>query len=111
MTSILFLLESILDSQFRCNYLRKEKDFLHLFLHLWNQDEVLNIFKKSKTLIADVFPKLRTPKYVVKQTSKKSPFRGPFGNQQDKGTKHCWNLNNTTFTDHCEGNWVGKNIS
>ena len=27
------------------------------------------------------------------------------------GTKHCWNLNETTFTifiDHCDGNWDGK---
>ena len=26
-------------------------------------------------------------------------------------TKHCWNLNGSTFNifiDHCEGNWVGK---
>ena len=30
------------------------------------------------TLIADVFPKLKTPKNVVKRISKKSRFRGPF---------------------------------
>ena len=37
------------------------------------------------TLIADVFPKLRTPKYVVKQMSKKSRFRGHFDRQDGKG--------------------------
>ena len=66
------------------------------------------------TLIADVFAKLRTPEYVLKQMSKNSCFRRPFDNQHGKGTKHCWNLNRTTFTifiDDCEGNWVGKNIS
>ena len=31
-----------------------------------------------------------------------------------KGKKHCWNLDDTTFSiviDHCEGSWVGKNLS
>ena len=37
------------------------------------------------TLIADVFPQLRTPKNGVKQVSKKSSFRGPFEKQHDKG--------------------------
>ena len=36
------------------------------------------------TLIADVFPELRTPKNVVKEISKKSPFRGPFQKQHAK---------------------------
>ena len=30
------------------------------------------------TLIADVFLNLQTPKYVVKEMSKKSRFTGPF---------------------------------
>ena len=37
------------------------------------------------TLIADVFPKFRTSKNVVKEISKKSPFRGPFEKQHAKG--------------------------
>ena len=31
-----------------------------------------------------------------------------------RGTKHCGNLNHTTFAifiDHCEGNWGGKSVS
>ena len=59
------------------------------------------------TLIADVFPLLRNPKNVVKQVSKKSSFRGPFGKQHLSGTKHCQNLNYTIITifiDHCEDN-------
>ena len=40
-------------------------------------------FQKKMTLI--VIPKLRTPKNVVKQISKKSPFRGPFEKQHAKG--------------------------
>ena len=63
--------------------------------------------------MADVFPKLQTPKNVLKKISKKSSFRGPFDKQHAKGTKHCWNLNGSTFTiyiDHCENNWVGKDL-
>ena len=33
------------------------------------------------TLITDVFPKLRTPKNVVRYMSKKSPFKRPFDRQ------------------------------
>ena len=35
-------------------------------------------------LIADVFPKLRTPKNLVKSMSKKSRFKGSFGKQHGK---------------------------
>ena len=41
------------------------------------------------TLIADVFPQLRTPKNVVKEISKKSPFRGPF--QKQHAEMKQWN--------------------
>ena len=36
------------------------------------------------TLIADVFPKLRTPKNVVRYLFKQSTFRGPFDRQYGK---------------------------
>ena len=36
------------------------------------------------TLIADLFPKLRTPKNVVRYMSKKSRFQGPFDRQHVK---------------------------
>ena len=36
------------------------------------------------TLIADLFPKLRTPKNVVRYMSKKSRFKGPFDKQHGK---------------------------
>ena len=36
------------------------------------------------TLIADFFPKLRTPKDVVRYMWKKSRFKGPFDRQHDK---------------------------
>ena len=36
------------------------------------------------TLIADLFPKLRTPENVVRYRSKKSRFKGPFDRQHGK---------------------------
>ena len=36
------------------------------------------------TLIADLFPKLRTPKNVVRVISEKSRFKGPFDIQHAK---------------------------
>ena len=35
-------------------------------------------------VIADLFPKLRTPKNVVRYKSKKSGFKGPFYRQHGK---------------------------
>ena len=45
-------------------------------------------FQKRLILITDVFPKLQTPKNVVKQIPKKSPFRGPLRKQHVRGSKH-----------------------
>ena len=45
----------------------------------------MNNFKKKITLIANVFPILRTPKNGVKQISKESTFRGPFQKEHGKG--------------------------
>ena len=48
-------------------------------------EHVSERFQKKMTLIADVFPKLWTPKSVVKQISKKYRFRGRFDKQHAKG--------------------------
>ena len=44
----------------------------------------MNIFKKKMILIAEVFPKLRTPKNMVTSMPKKSRFKGSFGKQHGK---------------------------
>ena len=36
------------------------------------------------TLIADLFPKLRTPENMARYISKKSPFKGPIDRQYGK---------------------------
>ena len=67
------------------------------------------------TLIAYLFPKLRTPENVARYMSKKSHFQGPFDRQHGmvNGFKHCCDLDDSTFTiftDHLEGNWVRKSL-
>ena len=52
------------------------------------------------TLIADFFPKLRTPENVARYMSKKSRFKGPFDRQHDKriqtllrsGQQNCYHI-------------------
>ena len=44
----------------------------------------MNILKKKMSLIADVFPKLRIPKNVVRSMFKKSRFRGSYKKKHGK---------------------------
>ena len=52
------------------------------------------------TLIADFFPKLRTPENVARYMSKKSRFKGPFDRQHEKriqtllrsGRQYCYHI-------------------
>ena len=52
--------------QFRCFYLKNKTFFLDFFLCFSNLHLISNIFKKKMTLIAYVFPKLLTMKYVLR---------------------------------------------
>ena len=58
----------------------KQKIFstFFFFLHFINLASILNIFGKKMILRADVFLKLRTPKDVIREMSKKHGFGGPF---------------------------------
>ena len=47
----------------------------------------MNISKKKITLIAQISPKLRTPKNMVRSISKRSRFQGSFGKQHGKRAK------------------------
>ena len=63
---------------------QKQKAFSQFFLAF--SKCILNFehFKKKMTLIAYLFPKLHTPKNVVRYMSKKSRFKGPFDRQHGK---------------------------
>ena len=57
------------------------------------------------------FLNLRTPKNVVRYMSKKSLSDDPSTSNMVNGPKHCWNLNDSTFTifiDRCEENHALK---
>ena len=87
MTSILFLIQTSQRNQLKWNYLENKKSFPDFFLNASNLVSVLNIFKRKITLVAYIFPKLRTPKNVVRSMSKKSRFTEPFQKQDGKGTQ------------------------
>ena len=65
------------------------------------------------TFIADLFPKLRTPKDVVRYLSKKFRFKGTFDRQHGKRVQTLLRSESKYryhIYDHFEGNWVGKSL-
>ena len=111
MTSILFLTENIWRNQFGRNYLKNEKLFLNYFLHFRNLHEILNISKKKMSFIADLFAKLRTPKTWIDICPESPVSKDSLTGNMVNAFKHCCNLNHSTvtiFSDHFEGNWLGK---
>ena len=63
---------------------QKQKAFPEFFLAFSKCTLNFEHFQKKMTLIADLFPKLRTPKNVVRYLSKKARFKGPFDRQHGK---------------------------
>ena len=65
------------------------------------------------TLIADVFPKLRTPKNIVRSMPKKSRFRGSYKKQHGKRAQTLLKFEGdlfTTFINHWEVNCLTKSL-
>ena len=63
----------------------KQKTFSEFFSAFLKSCLNFEHFQKKKMIfIADVFPKLRTPKNLVRSISKKSRFKGSFGKQHGK---------------------------
>ena len=80
---------------------QKQKAFSEFFVEF--SKSTLNfehLQKKKMTFRADSFPKLRTPKNVVRYLSKKSRFKGPFDRQHGKRVQtllrsvpqHCYHI-------------------
>ena len=65
---------------------QKRKIFSLFLLHFLNLDPILNIFKK-KTLIADVFLNLRTPKTWLDKCLKSPVSEDPSTSNMVNGTK------------------------
>ena len=69
----------------RTQLYQKQKAFSQFFLAFSKCElNFEHLQKKDALLIADLFPKLRTPKNVVRYLSKKSCFKGPFDWQHGK---------------------------
>ena len=57
-TSIFFQDVRIRRSIFKCYYLKNPEHLLRFLFHLWNLHQILNIFKRNKMVIANLFPQL-----------------------------------------------------
>ena len=55
-------------------------------------------FQTKMTIIADVFPNLPTPKNVVEKCPQSPVSEGFLRSSNLRGTKHCWYLDNVTYT-------------
>ena len=73
-----------LTQQNRTQLSQKQKAFSQFFLAFCKYTLNFEHFQKKMTLIADLFPKLRTPENVVRYMFKKSRFKGPFDRQHGK---------------------------
>ena len=69
-------------NNFKRYYLKNGRFFPDFLLHFWNVHEISNIFKKRLSVLAILYPKLLFPKEVATETSRRSCFRTPFGNQR-----------------------------
>ena len=85
MTSIPAALCRIFFHNFKRYYLKNERLFLDFLLKFWNACEIYNILKKGMRVLAYLFPKLLFRKEVATETSRRSCFRTPFGNQRVNG--------------------------
>ena len=66
---------------------QKQKTFSRFFCPFLKSTLNFELFKTKMTLIADVFPKLLSPKKVIRQMSVKFCFRGQFHNKHSKRTQ------------------------
>ena len=67
-------------------FVSKTEDFsLDFLFAFWNVHEIYNILKKRMSVLASLFPKLLFRKEVPTETSRRSRFKTPFGNQRVNG--------------------------
>ena len=95
--------------------LSQKKELFSQFIAVFLKSKlILEHFQKKLTLIAYVFPKLRTRKTWLNKNLKSSVSEHLSTSNMIRGTKYCWILNHTTFIifiDHFEGKAVGKSVS
>ena len=93
---------------------RKKKTFSEFLSSVLKSSLNLEHFQKEKmNLIADVFPKLRTLKNLVRSMPKKSRFRGSYKKQQRKCAQTLFKFEEhlfTIFINHWEVNCLAKSL-
>ena len=62
----------------------KRKIFSEFFFPFWNLKQIVNILKKRMIVIANVFPKLKTVKILLRLLSKNNCLRTRFDSQHVK---------------------------
>ena len=72
-------------NNFKRYYLKNGRLFLDFLLNFWNVHKIYNILKKRMSVLDLLFPKLLFRKEVATETSRRSCFRTPFGNQRVNG--------------------------
>ena len=85
MTSIPAAICTFFCNNFKRYYLKNGRLFLDILLPFLNVHEIYNTLKKTMSVLAWLFPKLLFPKEVATETSRRSCFRTPFGNQRLNG--------------------------
>ena len=83
-TSILFWIVRTCHSLLKSSYLKNKKHFLGFLLHLCNLDQIWNVFKKNKIVIANVFPKLATVQSLVTPLTIQRGIKSSFDSQHIK---------------------------
>ena len=68
----------------KSSYLKNKKHFVGFLFHLWNLHQILNIFKKKKIVIANVFPKLATVQGLVTSLTIQRRLKTSFDSQHVK---------------------------
>ena len=64
-------------------------------------------------LVAHIFLEIPAPKNMADKCPKSRVSEDPEKDNKANGSKHCCNLNSSTFTlfiNHCEGNCIGKSL-
>ena len=82
MTSIPAAICRIFINNFKRFYRKNARLFLDILLHFINVHKICDIWKKTMSFLALLYPKLLFPKEVATETPRKSCFRTSFGNRR-----------------------------
>ena len=101
-TSILLWIVRTCRSLLKSSHLKNKKHFLSFLFHLWNLDQIWNVFKKKKIVIANVFPKLATVQGLVTPLTIQRGLKSSFDTQHVKRfqtlAKSSWDHFNHMFS-------------